>query len=75
MSGRRVLIAVALALGLCVWGFARSTDLPVAAHSLEPIPAEEADPDEEARDDAVNRYRTNQTRHWRYMAVGNSYSH
>ncbi|QEG31490.1 hypothetical protein GobsT_63120 [Gemmata obscuriglobus] len=75
MSGRRMLIAVALACGLCVWGYARSGDQPVTAHGFEPISSEEAEYDEETRDDAANRYRTNQPRHWRYMAVGNSYSH
>ncbi|HEY1187234.1 MAG TPA: hypothetical protein VGE74_06220 [Gemmata sp.] len=75
MSVRRVFIAVALVCGLCVWGFARSGDQSVAAQTVEPVVRDPIEEDEEARDEAAARYRTNQSRHWRYVAVGNGSSH
>lgn len=75
MNLRRVLIAVALVCGLGVWGFARSGDTSVAAHPGEPIAPEGAAEDEDARDDAAARFRANQPRHWRYVAIGNGHSH
>jgi len=75
MSLRRVLIAVALVCGLCVWGFARSGDQPLSAQTVEPIAADAPEDSEEARDEAAARFRTNQPRHWRYVAIGSGQSH
>ncbi len=60
MTLRRVLAAMVIACGLCVWGFARSDD-------ADPVPSER-----ENRDDAAKRYRANQSNHWRHVAVGNA---
>lgn len=60
MTLRRVMAAMVIACGLCVWGFARSGD-------DDPTPTES-----ENRADAAKRYRANQSNHWRHVAVGNS---
>jgi hypothetical protein len=66
MTLRRLTVATLLLCGLCVWGYAHSghTSTPV-----EPAPAEGRA--NGTHDDAEARYRSNQSRHWRYVALGN----
>jgi hypothetical protein len=61
MTLRRVSIALALALGMCVWAFAHSSDAP--GPSLDP-PIDNSH-------EALCRFRTNQSLHWRHVVVGN----
>jgi hypothetical protein len=61
MTLRRLLAAMTLVCGLCVWGFARSGDAP-----------DDALPQRDAREDAAARYRANQSMHWRHVAVGSA---
>lgn len=76
MSLRRVLIAVALVLGLCVWGFARSGHEAASARDADPVAAETEEADGDGtHDEAAARYRTNQSRHWRQVALGSATSH
>ena len=74
MSVRRVLMAVAVVCGMCVWGFARPGDEPVAAQGPLPAAAEGED-DGDNRDEAGARYRASQSRHWRQVAIGSSTAH
>ncbi|MBM3983472.1 MAG: hypothetical protein FJ304_25025 [Planctomycetes bacterium] len=62
MTLRRLLAAMTLVCGLCVWGFARS-----GGDEHETAPAAR-----NARDDAAARYRANQSTHWRHVAVGSA---
>jgi hypothetical protein len=64
MTLRRLFVVTTLVCGVCVWGFAHSGDAP------GPAPVE-VSPDG-TRDEALARYRTNQSTHWRYVAIGNS---
>lgn len=73
MRVQRVMIAVALTGGLCVCGFARFGDRPVAAQTTAPLVHEPAEDEDGARDEAAARYRTNQPRHWRYVAIGSGH--
>jgi hypothetical protein len=66
MTLRRLTIATMVVCGLCVWGFARSSDAPT-----DPVPAESRASEGGTHDAAEARYRSNQSRHWRYVAVGN----
>lgn len=70
MSLRRVSMAVAVVCGLGVWGFANSDAEPVRAQS-----AEADEDDENTHDEAAARYRANQSRHWRHVAVGSATAH
>jgi hypothetical protein len=67
MTLRRLSVALTLVGGLCVWGFALSSAEP--APSSDPIPVEDGVGGN--RDEAVARYRANQSTHWRHVAVGN----
>lgn len=73
MSLRRMTMAVALVCGLCVWGFAHSDAEPVRAQGADPVADEDEDGD--TRDEAAARYRANQSRHWRHVAIGSSTAH
>jgi hypothetical protein len=65
MTLRRLVVVLALACGVCVWGFAHS--------GSEPPPATAAAGDADGtREEALARYRTNQSTHWRHVAVGNN---
>jgi hypothetical protein len=66
MTLRRLTVAMMLVCGLCVWGFAHS-DGPAGA---DPVRTD-GDGDGGTREDAEARYRANQSRHWRHVAVGN----
>jgi hypothetical protein len=66
MTLRRLTIAMTVVCGLCVWGFAHSGEAPSI-----PDPVRVADGEGASHDEALARYRTNQSRHWRHVAIGN----
>jgi hypothetical protein len=66
---RRLSVALLLVCGLCVWGFAHSDDTP--APNTDPARAENASATGGGNhDDAAIRFRNNQSRHWRHVALG-----
>jgi hypothetical protein len=72
MTLRRLSVAMMLVCGVCVWGFARSSAVP--APSPEPVLAEGGT--DGTHDEALARYRANQSTHWRHVALGkNSLGH
>jgi len=71
MTLRRLMVALVVLGGLCVWGFARSNHSQ--APSDDPIRTENAT-GEGNHDDAAAYWRTNQCRHWRHVAIGNNSS-
>ncbi len=75
MNLRRVLMAVALVCGLCVWGFARSNVEPASAQGANAVPSETEEDENGNHDEAAARYRTNQARHWRQLAIGTATNH
>ncbi len=75
MSLRRLLIAMVMVCGLCVWGFARSGDEPASARGAKPGVSGTDEDEGDTRDEAAARYRTNQSRHWRQLALGSSCNH
>ena len=70
MTLRRLTVAMTVVCGLCAWGFARSSE--TAPPSADPVRVEGGAGG--TRDDGVARFRTNQSRHWRHVAVGNQSS-
>ena len=68
MTLRRLTVALTLMGGLGVWGFAYSGDS--TSTGFEPVRAENAE-GEGNHDEAEARYRSNQSVHWRHVAVGN----
>ena len=75
MSPRRLSIAMLTVCGLCVWGFANSGDEPARARSADPECRETEEDEGGNRDEAAARYRANQSRHWRQVAIGSSTKH
>jgi hypothetical protein len=69
MTLRRLSVALTLVCGLCVWAFAHSG---APAPSADPIPVEGGT--DGNHDEAAARYRTNQSTHWRHVAIGNNSS-
>ncbi len=69
MTLRRLMIAMTVVCGLCVWGFAHSGDSPTA--TADPVRAGDGAGEGGNHDEAEARYRANQSRHWRHVAVGN----
>lgn len=67
MTLRRLTVATLLLCGLGVWGYAQSGHTPTP---VEPVTAE-GRASGGTHDDAEARYRSNQSRHWRYVAIGN----
>jgi len=67
MTLRRLSVALIIVCGLCVWGFAHSSDAP--APGADPVRTEGGTGG--TRDEAAARFRTNQSTHWRHVAVGN----
>jgi hypothetical protein len=69
MTLRRLSIALPLVCGLCVLGFAHSDDTP--APNADPVRAERAsETGGGTHDEAALRFRNNQSRHWRHVALG-----
>jgi hypothetical protein len=68
MTLRRLTVAMMVAGGLCIWGFAHSSDKP--APSADPLQVEAGEGEGGTHDDAVARFRGNQSRHWRHVAIG-----
>ena len=75
MSLRRMSMAGAVVCGLCVWGFAGPDDESARARGAASVHAEAEGDEGDNRDEAAARYRANQSRHWRHMAVGSSTDH
>jgi len=67
MTLRRLSVALLLVCGLCVWGFAHSDD--TSAPDIDPVRAESATGGGN-HDEAAIRFRHNQSRHWRHVALG-----
>ncbi len=67
MTLRRLTVTMMVASGLCLWGFARSSGTPAGA---DPVLIETDEANGGNHDDALARYRTNQSRHWRHVALG-----
>jgi hypothetical protein len=69
MQLRRVFVGTAVLFGLSVWSWARG-DSP-QAELADPVRAATAeDRDGGNHDAAFHRYQTNQSRHWRQVAIG-----
>ncbi|HEX4612170.1 MAG TPA: hypothetical protein VH092_28510 [Urbifossiella sp.] len=64
-----LVLGLAAVIGLSAWGFARATD-GNHARAAESAPAADAAEDDSNHDEAVHRYRTNQSRHWRHVMIG-----
>jgi hypothetical protein len=64
---RRLAVAATVLAGLCVLGFAHSGEGPNP--SAEPVRVETGEGGN--HDEAEARFRSNQSRHWRHVAVGN----
>jgi hypothetical protein len=70
MVTRLVIVAVVAVGGaLCVWGFSGSAKSEVP--NTEPLRVT-SETDCDSRDEAAARFRSNQSRHWRHIAVGNA---
>ena len=70
MTLRRLTVAMVVVCGLCVWGFARSSEPD--GPGADPVRVEGGEG--ATHDEGVSRYRTNQSRHWRHVAIGNNAS-
>ena len=70
MNFRRMTAALTVACGLGLWGFARSNDAP--APVADPVLATSDADEGGTHDDAAARFRANQSRHWRHVAIGNT---
>jgi hypothetical protein len=68
MTLRRLTVSMMVAGGLCLWGFARSSDTP--APNADPVLVEAGEGHGGTHDEAVARFRVNQSRHWRHVAIG-----
>jgi len=66
MTLRRLTVATVLLCGLCVWGFAHSGETPVP--DAGPVDGRTTSGIHEAE----ARFRSNQSRHWRHVAIGNA---
>jgi hypothetical protein len=60
------MIALTVVCGLCVWGFADSSD-----SSADPVRAGNGADEGGNHDEAEARFRASQSHHWRHVAVGN----
>jgi hypothetical protein len=70
MTLRRLSVAMLLVCGLCVWGFAGSNEVSPATADADPVHAESGAGEGGTHEDAVARFRGNQSRHWRHVAIG-----
>jgi hypothetical protein len=70
MTLRRLMIAGVVLCGLCVWGFAYSD---VSSATADPVRVRAGTEAAEGgnHDEAEARWRSNQSRHWRHVAIGN----
>lgn len=66
MTLRRLTVATMLLCALCAWGFASFDDLHVPEPATSDGRAASGN-----HDDAEARFRSNQNRHWRHVALGN----
>ena len=68
---RRVFVGTAVLFGLSVWSWTHNDG--AQAHAGPSNEVREATADETAggtHDEALHRYRTNQSRHWRHVMIG-----
>ena len=70
MTLRRLTVALLVAGGLCIWGFAHSSE----KHSTASDPVLVEGGEGSTHDEGAARYRANQSRHWRHVAIGNQSS-
>lgn len=69
MQLRRVIVGTAVLFAVSVWSYTRG-DGAQAAHA-DPVRAATAEDREGGtHDEAFHRYQTNQSRHWRQVAIG-----
>jgi hypothetical protein len=64
-----LVLGLAAVVGVMAWGFARGTETN-HARAAEPAHAAEAADEDSTHDEAVHRYRTGQSNHWRHVMVG-----
>ena len=64
-----LVLGLAGVVGVSAWGFARGSD-ENPAQASESIPAAESADDDSTQDEALRRYRTGQSNHWRHVMVG-----
>ena len=72
MTLRNAVLGLAVMFGLGVWSWCRESSPPAKASGAEIMhPAGEAGVGRGGtRDEALARYRSNGSRHWRQMAIG-----
>lgn len=72
MSLRNVTLALAVVLSVSIWSACRSGGKSAHAQGADPIYSEtDADACGSGNhDDAARRYRSNQSTHWRQVAIG-----
>ena len=72
MTLRNAVLGLAVVFVVSVWSACRSGGTTVQAQTADPVlTAREADSCEGGNHDAaVHRYRTNQSTHWRQVAIG-----
>lgn len=69
MTRYGLVLGLAAVVALMAWGVVRGTD-GSHARAAEPAPAAEPAADHSTHDEAVRRYRTNQSHHWRHVMIG-----
>lgn len=72
MSIRNAVLGLAVVFGASVWAWCRPGGKEAQAQGAEAVvSADTASAGGGTRDDALARYRSNQARHWRQVAIGN----
>ncbi len=71
MTIRNAAIVVAMVFGVSVWAWSRPCSQVAPAPTPQTILTADASAGGGNQDDALARYRCNQSRHWRQVAIGN----
>jgi hypothetical protein len=68
---RRVFVGTVVLFALSVWSWSRGDESQAQAGTADPVrSATAADHDGGTHDEAFHRFQTNQSRHWRQVAIG-----